>query len=257
MNLRRIASLGLLLGLIGCAAPLPDGLHQVSLIDALLAGDYDGHVTIGELRELGDFGIGTFDKLDGEMIVINGAVYRAASDGTVQRVDDDQTTPFAAVTRFETDHWLDLDDAADLDALGEVIDAALGNTNVFYALRVEAVLPTVTLRSVPAQSPPYKPLAEVVANQSVWEHEGLAGTLVGLRCPAYSKGINVPGYHWHFISHNRRIGGHVLAATLPQQGVTVRVDRLTDWSVRLPEGDGFGTLDLDADRTAALHKVEH
>lgn len=241
--------------LLGCQSPkASDGLYQVSLIDALLAGDYDGHVTIGELREHGDFGLGTFDQLDGEMIVINGVVYRADAAGQVERVGDDETTPFAAVTWFDTDRWVSLDAAGDLDSLHAQLDTALENENLFYALRIEAVLPMLKIRSVPEQDEPYKPLAEVVADQTVWTYENITGILVGLRCPAYSKGLNVPGYHWHFISHDREIGGHVLAAELP--ATRVRVDRLADWSIRLPEHGAFAGVDLGVDRHEALHRVE-
>lgn len=251
-----ICSLTLLAGvLLGCQSPgADDDLYQVSLIDALLAGDYDGQVTIGELRRHGDFGIGTFDRLDGEMIFINGTVYRAAADGTVERVADDETTPFAVVTWFDTDRWVRLEAADDLDALHANLDAALDNKNLFYALKIEAVLPVLTIRSVPAQSRPYQALADVVADESVWTHEDIAGTLVGVRCPAYTKGLNVPGYHWHFISHDRKIGGHVLAATLP--ATRARVDRLADWSIWLPEHGAFSEVDLEADRSEALDEVE-
>ena len=241
--------------LFGCAQHQHDDtLYQVSLIDALLAGEYGGVATVGAVRRQGDFGIGTFDRLDGEMIVLDGVVYRAKSDGTVERVADTETTPFAAVTRFEADRRIAIAEPMSLQALQQRLDTELGNQNIFYAVRIDCAPARLTIRSVPLQTPPYRPLAELIAEQSVWTHEGVAGTLVGLRCPEYSAGLNVPGYHWHFISDDRHMGGHVLEAELP--ACEVDVDRLTNWRVVLPDDAGFGKVDLGADRRKELERVE-
>ena len=103
---RSLFALTLVLSAPGCvhrAARAPDFLTQFSVIDALLAGNYDGSLTCGELRRHGDFGIGTFDALDGEMTVLDGVVYAIRSDGRVEKVADSETTPFATVTFFDSD----------------------------------------------------------------------------------------------------------------------------------------------------------
>ena len=56
-----------------------------------------------ELKKHGDFGIGTFDALDGEMIVLDGVVYQAKADGHIYQAADNLTTPFATVTYFDSD----------------------------------------------------------------------------------------------------------------------------------------------------------
>lgn len=254
--MRFIFALVLTLLLLGCAHSQRDGaLYQVSLIDALLAGEYDGAATVGDLRRHGDFGIGTFDRLDGELILLDGVTYRAQADGTVERVADAETTPFAAVTWFEADRQIAFSEPLALPALQQRLDELLGNPNLFYAVRIDCTPASLTIRSVPTQSKPYRPLVEVVKNQSVWTHEGISGTLVGLRCPEYSAGLNVPGYHWHFISADRRVGGHVLQAELP--ACVVMVDRMTDWRVALPDNDEhFGKVDLGAERRRELEQVE-
>jgi alpha-acetolactate decarboxylase len=79
-------------------------LYQRSTIGALLAGIFDGDETVGELLTRGDFGLGTFNALDGEMVVLDGACYHLRSDGTVELANLAARTPFAAVTRFEAEH---------------------------------------------------------------------------------------------------------------------------------------------------------
>ncbi len=251
--MRRYLMIALLLIVAGCQAPSQPTLCQVSLIDALLAGQYDGVVTVGQVKRRGDFGLGTFDKLDGEMIVLDGTVYRAAADGSVEGVGPEVTTPFAAVVRFKPQRTVPLQGGG-LDQVHAQLDSAIGNLNMFHAVRVRATCATLTLRSVPAQSPPYRPLAEVVTHQSVWTHEQITGTFVGLRCPDYAAGLNVPGYHWHFLSDDRRIGGHVLTADLRPCSAAVAL--VSEWHVILPTDHAFGQVDLQANRAQELERVE-
>ena len=159
----------------------------------------------------GDFGVGTFDRLDGEMIVLDGEMYQALADSTVRLADLDGTTPFAAVTFFKEDGRIDNIAAATLDDLNEQLDLKLLRRNSPYAIRITGEFAQLALRSVPAQSPPYQPLIEVVKQQVTWQHRNLRGTLVGLRCPHWMGTLNVSGYHWHFLTDDHKIGGHVLA----------------------------------------------
>ncbi len=180
-----------------------DSLTQVSVISALMAGDYDGSVGLDKLKTLGDFGLGTFDGLDGEMVVLEGVVYQVRSDGSVAQPGDGERTPFAAVVRFSADRRLQLAAAGSLEQLNQALDALIGSANRFYAVRIDGPLPRLKVRSVPRQAKPYPSLAEAAKAQTVFDLDGARGTLVGLRCPAYSKGMAVPGYHWHFISEDR------------------------------------------------------
>ncbi len=241
--------------LSGCQpAAQRDSLYQVSLNDALLAGEYDGVKTIGDVRRHGDLGLGTFDRLDGEMIVLDGVVYQAKADGRVLVARDDQTTPFAAVAWFKPEFRVSIRQADTMESLGRQIDAALPGVNWFYALRIDGTFDRITIRSIPPQRPPYPPVTELAEQFVVWELRDVAGTLVGLRSPAYSKGINMPGHHWHFISDDRSAGGHVEALRL--KDVEVQVDRLTRWIVDLPDDEGFARVNLSVDRSADLEKIK-
>ncbi len=236
------------------AAVPRDTLYQVSVVDALLAKGYDGQVTLEELLRHGNFGLGVFDRLDGEMIVLDGKIYQAKGDGTVERPLLTETTPWAAVTRFRTDSQLSIDHRMTIEELEAKIDAGLDNPNIFYALRIETRIPTITLRSIDPQSKPYRDLVSVSERQKRWSHEDIKGTLVGLRSPPYVGSMNVSGYHWHFISADREVGGHVVAAELDRGAVDI--DHTRTWEVVLPEGDDFGILDLGIDRRKDLETVE-
>ncbi len=231
-----------------------DTLHQVSVIDALLIGVYDGPTTVGDLRKLGDFGLGTVNRLDGEMVALDGQFYQITADGVVRLLDESARTPFAAVASFEADASITVPHGTDFAALKATLDGGLPSKNNFYAIRIDASFPILRLRSVPAQTSAYPPLTAVVAKQTVWTHEDVAGTLVGFRCPPYAAGINVPGYHFHFISDDRRFGGHVLDLTI--DSATARVDTLRRLILELPDDKSFAQAPLDPTSTEAIQNVE-
>lgn len=239
---------------VQASRPAPE-LFQAGVIDALLAGGYDGFLTLGELARAGNFGLGTFDKLDGEMVVLDGVVYQVPADGRVRRADMRGSTPFAQVVHFRAGKSLALPAAASLKDVEQALDAELGDPNVFAAARVEASFATLNARSVPAQSAPYRPLAEVAKGQSLFPFENVSGTLVGLRGPAFAKGMGVPGWHWHFLTRNRDRGGHVLDFRLSEGGGRAGLMAIRGLRVALPRG-GMPGLDLARDRTHELKAVE-
>ncbi|MFA7369611.1 MAG: acetolactate decarboxylase [Kiritimatiellales bacterium] len=244
----------LFLLLAALAAAETNTLTQVSTIDALLAGAYDGQMTLGELLKHGDLGIGTFDALEGEMIVIDHKVYQARADGTVRLMPDNTTTPFAAVVDFRADQISDRDSQATYSGLQARIDELAPNKNLFVAIRFDGKFPSMKVRSVPKQQKPYPPLAEVTQHQAVFEYTNVPGTVLGFRCPAFVKGVNVPGYHLHFISKDRKIGGHILDFTTI--GGTLRLDSCNRFYMVLTEEKQFSALDLSQDRSKELEKVE-
>ena len=231
-----------------------DVLWQTSTITALLEGAYDGEVTVGELKHRGDIGLGTFHALDGEMVVLDGTVYQVAADGRARVAPDDLATPFAAVTFFEADLAVNLESVASLDDLAAALDRCLPTPNGMYAVRITGEFAYLKVRSVPRQSKPYPRLAKVVAQQPVFEHRDIRGTLVGLRLPAYVAGVNVPGYHLHFISEDRSVGGHVLACSVAR--ARAEIDETFELHLVLPRGEAFGRADLGGSREEELHKVE-
>jgi acetolactate decarboxylase len=231
-----------------------DTLFQTSTIDALLQGVYDGEMTFAELRRHGDFGIGTLNGADGEMIALDGHFFQIASDGKARPVPLTARTPFATVTRFDSDLALTVREPLSLEALVKRIDTAIPGTNYFYAIRITGRFDSVKTRSVPKQSPPYVPLTEVVKVQPVFEFADLEGVLAGFRCPEFAKSLNVTGYHLHFLNRAKTAGGHVLSLTLREGKVEIDVKR--GFEVGLPDTTAFRGADLIRDRTADLQRVE-
>lgn len=255
MNRILIPALTLLLLITGCATAPKDRVMQVSTIDALLAGAYDGQMTLGELKQHGNLGLGTFDALEGEMIVIDGKVYQARADGQVCEMPDDAATPFAAVVNFDADQKMPcFKGAFSKDTLQSYIDKLEPNQNLFVASRFDGSFSTMKVRSVPKQRKPYPPLADVVKHQAVFEYTNVTGTVLGFRCPAFVKGINVPDYHLHFISEDRKLGGHIL--DLSTIGGQLQLDTCNEFFLVLTDRKDFGTLDLSQDRSHELEKVE-
>lgn len=257
MKLRSPLLLFLLIALAaGCAAPRSDTVTQVATIDALLAGVYDGHLTLAELREHGDFGIGTFDRLDGEMILLDGVFYQVKADGRVYLPPLSVTTPFAAVTWFTADRRETIEQPLDMAGLEERIREITPGENLFCAFRLRGKFSRLRTRSVPAQEKPYPPLAEVTANQPVFDLENVTGTLIGFLSPGFVRGINVPGFHMHFVTDDLSGGGHVLAFELTE-GI-LEADTVHDaLLIRLPTAsEAFAGADLSPDRSEELERVE-
>lgn len=189
------------------------GAFQTSTLEALLDGAYEGDLTVGELLAHGDLGLGTVDHLDGELVVIDGEAHVVRGDGSVEPVPPETGTPFAAVCRFRPGPAEPLGPLHHLGAVLEAIDAAVGDAAV-VAVRLDGRFTRARVRSVARQEPPYPPLREVTAHQREWDLADVDGTVVGFRFPDASQGLEVPGWHLHLLTADRRAGGHVIDLAL-------------------------------------------
>jgi acetolactate decarboxylase len=233
----------------------PHVLFQASTIGALLEGAFDGDLTFAELGEHGDLGLGTLNHLDGEMIALGGKFFRADVDGWIHDVDPQRRTPFAVVTRFEptVDERLPAAQRSHEELLARLDELAPKGTSS-CAIRLDGCFPLVRARSVPRQTPPYRQLTEVVADQHVFELADVEGTMLGFRFPSYAEGIEVSGYHLHFINDDRSRGGHVLDSRTEE--LRVRIDPSDDLHVELPPAVELEDPDLAAETHAAVLRVE-
>ncbi len=227
---------------------------QFSTINALMAGCYQGQFRCAELTRMGNFGIGTFDKLDGEMVLLDGTVYQVKSNGSVYPVSKNLLTPFAVVTSFSSDKQIELKGNYSFPELQKQIDSRLPVTNIFYAIRIDAHFEYVRTRSVPAQQKPYPKLTEVVKDQPVFETIDTSGTLAGFKCPDYIFPLNVPGYHLHFISSKRDCGGHLLECRAHDP--VIKIDYIRQIKLLLPPGGDFDSTDLRISDQNSLDKIE-
>lgn len=251
----------LTLALVGCASTSKetDTLHQISVLNALLLGEYDGIISVGELKELGDTGIGTFDTLEGEMILLDGTVYQAKADGTVVIPDDEVLVPFAMAVHFEADiHEGSLANIVDINALKAALDQTIARTsndfNRFYAAVITGSFSSIRVRSVPGQTKPYPRLSAIAAEQKEYEYQDEKGTIVAFRCPQYVNGINMPTWHLHFLSSDASRGGHLLEATLSQGNL--RMGDMKTYQIQLPSSSSFASMDIANDLTKETHAIE-
>ncbi len=230
-------------------------LTQVSTIGALLNGVYGGVISYGELKEYGDFGLGTFEGLDGEMVALDGNFYQIRSDGVVYEVQDSMKTPFALVTFFNTDKRVKLSEGMDYADIQEFIDDLIPTENIFYAIKISGTFSYVKTRSVPPQTKPYPLLIEATKEQSTFEFSNVRGTVVGFRSPPYvSGGINLPGYHLHFLTGDGSSGGHLLEMEI--KDAELFLDYTSRLFMILPNEGGFYQVDLTQVKQEELERVE-
>lgn len=234
-----------------------ESLYQVSLLQDLTQGDYYGSVPVSKLKKKGDIGLGTFNRLNGEMIVLDGRVYRADGKGKVEEAADNETTPFASITFFDEDDKAVLKDVKNLNSLIRVLDKKYTkhSKNYFQIVKIAGTFTTMNVRSELAQKEPYKPLAKVMeTDQRFFNYKNIRGTVVGLYCPIYMDKMNSAGWHCHFISDDNTKGGHIVDLSL-KDGV-VRWDKTAGLDLELPETDRFSKYDFSTDQSKDVKKVE-
>ena len=207
-------------------------VFQVSTYHALKQGILEGETSFRELRKHGDFGIGTLNGLDGEMAALNGEFFQIKADGRVHSIADDERTPFAVVTFFRSDKKVSLPRINNMKELQSALERIQANGDGVFAIKVSANFQYVKARSVPRQEKPYPALEEALKHQTEFELKDVQGTLVGFRFPKFMDGVNVPGDHFHFITDDKRAGGHVLDCRVDNANLEVAV--ISNLSLRLP-----------------------
>ena len=232
-------------------------IYQVALLQSLTQGYYDGVIKVSELKQHGDTGIGTFEGVNGEMIVLDGKVYQALGDGSVKEADENETVPFSNVTFFDKDGSLELSEINDVNALKEKLSAMVDEKgrNLFYFVKVSGTFDKMNVRSELKQEKPYKTLDKALeTDQREFNYDNIKGTVVALYCPDYMGGLNTPGWHFHFISDDKTKGGHIL--DLQFAGAEAEFDATPEFEMFLPDNDDFQKIELSKDVSDAIKKVE-
>ena len=220
-------------------------------------GHFDGFITAAELKTLGDIGIGTFEGLDGELIMLDGVIYRANQNLEINVVDDKIKIPFSNVTFFEKDFAVKLKDISDKNALETLLNKFVQKhgANAFYFVKIPANFNSILVRSEAKQKKPYPTLVQSLqATQQEKTFENANGTVVGLYCPPYMGGLNTPGWHFHFVSEDKTFGGHVLDLNI--KSGKVEFDKTDNFNMRLPKKGDFQKLDLAQDLSKDIHSAE-
>jgi acetolactate decarboxylase len=228
-------------------------LFQVSTSGSLVAGVYEGAVTVADIERHGDFGLGTFAGLDGEMVVLDGIAYQVKGDGAVKAAALGAEAPFAVVTFFKGGSAIDIEAISSFEALKAACDKVRRSDNLFYAFRIDGRFRHIHTRAV---SPPQAGagLRQASETQAEFDFFDLDGTLVGIWSPRFSAAFSVPGYHFHFVSADRSKGGHLLLCD--GVGLTLRAEALDNFHLVLPESASFLKADLAKDTTADLAAAE-
>lgn len=222
-----------------------------------MQGYYDGNITIDDLKQNGDTGLGTFKGVNGEMIVLDGNVYQVLGSGKVEKPAGNTIIPFAAVTYFDSDEKYEFSDVKDfVDFTSRLYDIIKNQSpNSFYVIKASGTFKTMYARSELKQEKPYRPLAQALKTDTrEFNFENIKGTIVALYCPPYMGDLNSVGFHLHFISDDKTKGGHVF--NLSADSIYVELDKTPGFKMVLSDDDFFSSLNLAKKMTKEIEEVE-
>ena len=233
-------------------------MFQVSTLHALVAGYTRGVITVQELESRGNVGLGTFEGVDGEMILLDGVCYRARQDGSVVRPAPDTGVPFASAASVEGGTVFELEGARGIDALKHELTCRVDEAyalNSMHVVTVSGTFGSVSARSESAYHADHVTLKDMLATtQREFVFENLDGTLVCVYHPDFMDGINAPGWHVHFLSEDRTRGGHVFDLSLIRgRAVMHKIDRI---EIQLPATPAFDTYSLKETSQQEIAEVE-
>jgi len=233
-------------------------MYQVSTLQALMLGYNNSVITVSELLKHGDTGLGTFEGVDGEMIVVDGICYRATEDGSVVLAEGDKGVPFSTVCSLEGFRTFDIGaftSAEELKAeLTNLIEEHFG-INSMHMVRIDGEFSLIDARSEYGYRSMHISLKDVLSKtQKAFKFENIRGTLVCVYFPDYMDGINASGWHIHFISEDRKCGGHVFEISMIRGKVIM--DRINSIELKLPDEPVFDTYSLKEASGNEIKQVE-
>ena len=235
------------------SAPIDHPLYLCSPVNALVEGIYEEKIPLQEVLQHGDFGLGTFDHVDGEMVILDGHIFQIDGGGVVREMPNTAHTPFACVTFYQPTCTEEFDGTWTWESFERALYSLLPSRNIFYALRIEGEFEQVNVRSIPRQDS-YRPLVEVAREQALMEFHGVHGTVAGFYTPAFMANVNVPGLHLHFLSDDRTRGGHLMSC-VPRK-VRVGIQYIRRMELALPITLDYLTQDFTRDAAKDLDEAE-
>jgi len=230
-------------------------LYNYGIIDAFIGGLYRGTLPIKDLKLKGDFGIGAPDMLDGELTVIDGKAYQTKATGETVVLDNDHKTSFSSVTFFKADTTFYVNTATEQKALLETIAHTLTNKNEMYAIRITGTFSYVKTRAFPPlKEEPFPVLSSILDRQQFFEHQNTTGTFIGYYLPEYLNGINASGFHLHFLSTDKKQGGHIL--DFKGQNLKIDIARQKSFKLEVPTDGDFQNFKFRKKHNEDLKRVE-
>lgn len=233
-------------------------IYQVSTLQALALGYTRSVVTVKELLEHGDTGLGTFEDVDGEMIVVDGICYQAMQNGEIVCADETAGVPFAVVGSPENGRHFKIEEKQDIDAIKTELTVRIEEgfgLNSIHIARIDGWFDIIHARAGAAYRSQHVSLKEILSKtQKDFCFEHLYGTLVCVYYPDYMDGINASGWHLHFLSEDRKQGGHVFEVSMRSgECLLQKIDRI---EIQLPREAAFDTYSLKEASKDEIAQVE-
>ena len=221
-----------------------------------MLGNFDKTVSVKDFLHHADTGIGTYTGLDGEAIFEDGVAYKATADGKVSVMQPEDGVAFGTVAKFdESVPEVELKNISDIETLKQALEPYVKeDQNIFYMIKAKGVFKTMHVRSCFACEKPYPTLSEVAQDQREFHFENTHGDVIAVWCPKYVNGINLPGWHFHYLSGDKTQGGHILG--MSADSLRVKIDKIERFDLTLPQNPEFAKRDLCEDLSAKTAAVE-
>lgn len=231
-------------------------LIQASTLNALMLGNFDKTVSVKDFLHHADTGIGTYTGLDGEAIFEDGVAYKATADGKVSVMQPEDGVAFGTVAKFdESVPEVELKNISDIETLKQALEPYVkDDQNIFYMIKAKGVFKTMHVRSCFASEKPYPTLSEVAQDQREFHFENTRGDVIAVWCPKYVNGINLPDWHFHYLSGDKTQGGHILG--MSADSLRVKINKIERFDLTLPQNPEFAQRDLCEDLSAKTAAVE-
>jgi len=220
--------------------------YHYSIWYAFVNKVFEGDLLVSELKTKGDIGLGSYTKLDGELIMLDGVPYKVTEDGKVSVPSDDAKIVYANATFFEEDKKFSISEPVNYEKLRGMINANLGSKNLFYGFKIHGNFNYIKCGGLNKQEPPFKDGLDVlIPNRPVFETKNISGTMVGFFCPEFIGNVNVAAYHLHFISDDKSFGGHVME--FEANSLNVAMDEIKRYEFELPDTKAYRNVGFEAE----------
>ncbi|MEI3789777.1 MULTISPECIES: acetolactate decarboxylase [unclassified Chryseobacterium] len=230
-------------------------LYQYGIAEAFIGGLYKGTLSLEDLKSKGDFGLGAPDMLDGELTILDGKVYQTKATGLTITPGDQFKTSLIFVTFFKPDHIFTIKNKVDYQSALREISNILSHKNSMFAVKITGKFTHVKTRAFPpVEKEPFPALTSIADKQKIFDFSDTEGTLVGFYLPEYLNGINVKGFHFHFISSDGKQGGHVL--DFEGKNLKAAVAVLKSFNLETSDNKDFQNFQFQQKNNESLERLE-
>ncbi|MBW1616038.1 MAG: acetolactate decarboxylase [Deltaproteobacteria bacterium] len=229
-------------------------IYQFSIAELLAHGKYEGNASIEQLLNYGDFGLGTLNGLDGEVVITDGEAFTAKADGAIQKTSKTSMAPMLFITDFSPDIKFKIDRKMSYQQIQNIINEKIPSENIFYAIKIKGFFKSLNCRSIAKQAKPYPPITEIRKNMTHLEYANINGTLIGFKSPAYIDKIGMPGYHFHFIDIDKTKGGHLFDFEAEQ--CIIEIDPKHECHLKLEKSKELYNVELSESYPKILNDLE-